>query len=432
MACYMPLELFDAIVTELSDDAPALRACTLVCRGMLPLARKHLFANIHLGPEATLACRRLANLLWPWPRINPYVRAIHIDDVPAGDALSGRRWVVDEPALPVVLHCLPAVRAFALASRSLPFPSQLAPALAALFASATLTTVHLAGVREIPVELFDRCEALRDLRLSGMGSIAFDRSSGLAPRPRGRPARLESLALCVGTCSWTTHSCFETLVAWLTHLQAPFDLSTVTRFSLQMWGTVDFALAQRLLDATAPSLQYLALDTTDLRSFGYIQNILNLSRLPHLRRLVLSLPIAEEEEPEDGKLHPLGPLAPLAWMDTLLQTFTLAPAAALETLTIILRVEDQELDYTDVLMHDIWARICGLLARERFPALRHIDFQLSSADDDADEGALAQVTHHVNHKFASLLPRDIDLRVTEDFEDPFDDMSAIWRCAPMV
>ena len=102
-------------------------------------------------------------------------------------------------------------------------------------------------------------------------------------------------------------------------------------------------------------------------------------------------------------------------MDTLLQTFALAPAAALETLTVILRLEDQELDYTDVIMHDIWARICSLLARERFPALRKVDFELSSADDDADEGALAQVTHHVNDKFASLLPRGVRLRVTEDF-----------------
>ena len=99
-----------------------------------------------------------------------------------------------------------------------------------------------------------------------MGSIAFDRTSGLSPRPRGRPARLESLALCVGTCSWTTYSCFDVLVSWLTHPQAPFDLSTVKRFSVQMWGTVDFMLGQRLLDAVSPSLEYLALDTTDLRT----------------------------------------------------------------------------------------------------------------------------------------------------------------------
>ncbi|KAL1740741.1 hypothetical protein HDZ31DRAFT_67631 [Schizophyllum fasciatum] len=426
MACYMPLELYDAIVAELADDGPALRACALVCRGMLPLARKHLFADIRLGKNAA-ACRRLACLLWPIPRVNTYVRSIHIDDAPEGDPIIGRRWVVDEPALPYVLHCVPAVRAFALTSRSLPFPAHLATPLATLFSSATLTVIHLAGVRDIPVELFDRCEALRDLRLSGMGSIAFDRTSGLSPRPRGRPARLESLALCVGTCSWTTSSCFDVLVSWLTHPQAPFDLSTVRRFSLQMWGTVDFVLAQRLLDAVAPSLEYLALDTSDLRSFGYTQNILNLSRLPHLHHLVLSLPITEEEEPDDGKFHPLGPLAPLAWMDTLLQTFALAPAAALGTLTIILRLEDQELDYTDVIMHDIWARICGLLARERFPALRTVDFQLSTAVDDADEGALAQATHHVNDKFAALLPRDVRLRVTEDFEDPFDEMSALWR-----
>ncbi|KAL1706206.1 hypothetical protein EV121DRAFT_257513 [Schizophyllum commune] len=427
MALYMPLELYDAIVAELADDIPALRACALVCRGMLPLARKHLFADVRLGKDAAAACRRLASLLWPCPRVNAYVRSIYIDDVPEGDAIIGRRWVVDEPALAYVLHCVPAARAFVLTSRSLPFPAHLVTPLASLFSSTSLTVIHLAGVRDIPVELFDRCEALRDLRLSGMGSIAFDRTSGLSPRPRGRPARLESLALCVGTCSWTTYSCFDILVSWLTHPQAPFDLSTVKRFSLQMWGTVDFVLAQRLLDAVSPSLEYLALDTSDLRSFGYTQNILNLSRLPHLRHLVLSLPITEEEEPDDGKFHPMGPLAPLAWMDTLLQTFALAPAAALGTLTVILRLEDQELDYTDVIMHDIWARICGLLARERFPALRKVDFELSSADDDADEGALAQVTHHVNDKFASLLPRGVRLRVTEDFEDPFDEMSPLWR-----
>jgi len=80
---HLPFEVIYLIISELGsdEDIGSLRACSLTCKAILPLARKHIFAKVEIDNtkeqedyERPLASR-LKWLLESDPSIADYVRS---------------------------------------------------------------------------------------------------------------------------------------------------------------------------------------------------------------------------------------------------------------------------------------------------------------------------------------------------------------------
>ena len=80
----LPVELIDTITKNLSNDAQALAACSLVCHAWSAIARSYRFREVCAGSRAhapgVLAKSRSASLLCdPTSAVLPYVRCIYLN-----------------------------------------------------------------------------------------------------------------------------------------------------------------------------------------------------------------------------------------------------------------------------------------------------------------------------------------------------------------
>ena len=96
---HLPFDVITLIITELGsdEDISSLRACSLTCKAMLPLARQHIFAKVEIDntkePEdcEKLLANRFTRLLESDPSIADYVRSFKYIEVFDHDHL---RWPV--------------------------------------------------------------------------------------------------------------------------------------------------------------------------------------------------------------------------------------------------------------------------------------------------------------------------------------------------
>ncbi|KAJ7366250.1 hypothetical protein DFH08DRAFT_1071810 [Mycena albidolilacea] len=202
---HIPQELVDLIMNNLHDDVPSLKSCTLTARTFVSSAQTWLFNKIEILPPRSLegsdsesSCQRFYKLLTSSPHLAPLVHELHIvlagfetsfayDEDENGDDIQARHvpWIsMSEVPLALVLPLL-SIKRISLLENSSRWNSvggdfsmdwnnhlerSLKSALAAVFSSPTIESVHLRGiVVHSPAQLlslFSEATSLKELSLS--------------------------------------------------------------------------------------------------------------------------------------------------------------------------------------------------------------------------------------------------------------------------
>ncbi|KAJ7468078.1 hypothetical protein FB451DRAFT_1258011 [Mycena latifolia] len=166
----LPQELLDTIVDELSNDIPALEACSLAARAFSRSTRIYIFSTIHLFPASGARgaigrknhCQKFEKLLTSAPHLAPLVKDLRIVEGMSSDVqwrdeeLSGRKpgipWVVTSArTLISLLPRLTLRRISFLCKDGISFnwdrlPQRLRATLHDVFRSPALESVHLLGI----------------------------------------------------------------------------------------------------------------------------------------------------------------------------------------------------------------------------------------------------------------------------------------------
>ncbi|KAF8209640.1 hypothetical protein K438DRAFT_1960644 [Mycena galopus ATCC 62051] len=301
-----PQELFDVILDHLADDLEALRSCALVSSSFY--RRAHLFARLQIGPldgkEHTVA--KLYELLKSSPSFAASVESIHLSDK-RGPNRSG--WIVGPCKEPRSTFESPAGQLISLLVSltcvcvtideraggtwfSLPMLKSIELALA----QGNLASLELTRMA-ILFELLSHCPGLRSLTLRWCSFEDFD--SAVAASAGSPPTRLEHLSLNVRT------SFLDQLVDWILLPKSPVVLSSFRSLECIIDSPNDHPLIQRLLSASAQSLERLSL--TQYECFTQA-GMLDLHELTHLRTLSLDtwLHVGQAAAEEDQRLLVLG------------------------------------------------------------------------------------------------------------------------------
>ncbi|KAF8183028.1 hypothetical protein K438DRAFT_1767086 [Mycena galopus ATCC 62051] len=209
---HFPQELVDIVVDNLHDAISSLQSCALAARTFLPSARIHIFRKIEITPPkkrpeenslphgtpSATKCQKLLKLLTSTSHIAPLVDELCIvlmgsssdadypDDAPSssyyGLYQKADSWIMTSRTLSLIIHALNLKR-ISLVDNTPPrggsglrwnkLPRHLKSALADVFSSPKLESVHLRGVsaespRQI-LSLFSKATSLTELSLSRMG-----------------------------------------------------------------------------------------------------------------------------------------------------------------------------------------------------------------------------------------------------------------------
>ncbi|KAJ7753886.1 hypothetical protein B0H14DRAFT_3896546 [Mycena olivaceomarginata] len=203
---HFPQELINLVVDNLHEDIATLKSCSLAAPTFVTSARIHIFKHIEITPPkrntGLSPCQKLLDLLTSSPHLAPLVDDLCIVLI-GPDAQTGP-WIEAEATLPIVLSLLHLKRislvenapgALALRTDSTMDWNRLGrplrSALAAIFSSPRLESVHLRGIRvESPFQLlslFSGATSLEEMSLSRVylrQRVGWPKSSPWHPRLR--------------------------------------------------------------------------------------------------------------------------------------------------------------------------------------------------------------------------------------------------------
>ncbi|KAJ6491985.1 hypothetical protein C8R45DRAFT_928300 [Mycena sanguinolenta] len=303
-----PPAVFVIIVDNLAHDLDTLRSCALVSWTFYGLAR--LFSHLQVGPrvdqEHSLA--KLCGLLEESPSWAARVQSLRLCD---GWEEGHPSWIT-EADLGRCFSLLESLTCLSLAVKGPCWPWRLAwskisaanrHAIRAILP--TLTRFELQDVNEFPLTLLSHCSSLRSLTLE---NVTFARNFLV---PTAKVSRSHMWHLCLHVPVFFVHRFLD----WITSPESPLDISCL--FSLECTvHDLDIHLPiQRLLDASAPSLQHLCIDNYSfcLSSYlfpvrmvvdvlAYLHHKLDLHKLVHLHTLTLDIRL-DIVEPRDRQRH---------------------------------------------------------------------------------------------------------------------------------
>ncbi|GLB45026.1 hypothetical protein LshimejAT787_1901040 [Lyophyllum shimeji] len=196
----LPLDIIDAIIGELHDDVPALRACSTVSYSFLAPSRRRLFSAVALADRS--GCERLFSILSRNRCIIPYIRKL---------VIHGAMWTARTKSFAPLLQLL-ADAATALKEVELSVhlekyiywadvPLNRARAFVNVLRSPSVESISLFGafVSSFPVQIFSVSSGLKHITFFG-GGPAFpdelERADKLfEPKPCFEPRELESLMI---------------------------------------------------------------------------------------------------------------------------------------------------------------------------------------------------------------------------------------------
>ncbi|KAF8216923.1 hypothetical protein K438DRAFT_1953810 [Mycena galopus ATCC 62051] len=281
-----PQELFDNVIDKLADDLETLRSCALVSSSFYSRAR--LFARLQVGPldgkEHTIV--KLYELLKSSPSFAASVESIHLSDR-RGPNRSG--WMVGPCREPRSTFTSPAGQFMSLlvsltrvcvtiddraGSTWLGIPMHESIELA--LTQGKLTSLELNRISQIPLTLLSHCPGLRSLTLRGAGFENRNFDSAVAASAGSPPTRLEHLSFYV----------MNDLISWILLPESPIVLSSLRSLDCIIHGPHNHLLIQRLLNASATSLQHLRLTQYEIVSGA---GVLDLHELTHLNTLSLGI-----------------------------------------------------------------------------------------------------------------------------------------------
>ncbi|KAJ7777101.1 hypothetical protein B0H16DRAFT_948171 [Mycena metata] len=271
----LPQELVDAVLDNLHDDIPTLKACSLAARIFLTSARIHLFNKIEITPPLAThdPSQQFYDLLLSSPYIAPLVDELCIVLGPEtsfkydshGSYLHGHDpWIMTESPLFLILPLLNLKRISLTENAPMKWSQdgyslkwdELAPelksALTHVFSSPTLRQVHLRGIVVDSCfqlfSLFSDATALEELRLSRVHVIQGD--NGIL-WPESRPWRPQLESLLVSEFGGDLLSrCLADPRIELTHLKLLTNASNSNSSN---------QVLSNLLQAASPELEHLRL-----------------------------------------------------------------------------------------------------------------------------------------------------------------------------
>ncbi|KAL1682432.1 hypothetical protein EV122DRAFT_203332 [Schizophyllum commune] len=256
----LPTELYEAVLDQLGEDKDSLAMCARANRSLLDMSQHRLFADIRLDIDSqstNLESRpyQLLAALETSPRLGSYVRRLTVRC--ESDSL-----LVITFLLPPILEHLSALRCFSgrnVFRRTLSVKA-LENATQHVLQLPTLEQLCLVMTVDFPFHLI-RTPSLRHLVLTDAGETG---SSPLWAAEQS-PLRLRTLKLCSSQSVVQSRA-----VQWLQSGQ--IDLSDLRAFMLDVqW--MNIATAQKLLQASAETLQLLALaphSMDDRVTYGFL------------------------------------------------------------------------------------------------------------------------------------------------------------------
>ncbi|KAJ7766382.1 hypothetical protein DFH07DRAFT_955433 [Mycena maculata] len=202
-----PQELIDLIVDHLSGDISTLKSCCLAARAFVPSAQAHVFNKIDILPPSLdgarpSPCEKLYKLLTTSPHLTPLVNELNIVIVGSETSFDFNSdgeylvephvpWIMSEGSegsLALVLRLLDlkriailengpwewnTLRAFSMNWNKM--GQALKSALAAVFSSPLLESVHLRGIIvESPAQLFSLFSEATSLKEMSLSRVYFN------------------------------------------------------------------------------------------------------------------------------------------------------------------------------------------------------------------------------------------------------------------
>ncbi|KAF8193262.1 hypothetical protein K438DRAFT_1829377 [Mycena galopus ATCC 62051] len=279
-----PQELFDFIIDFLTDDLETLRSCALVASRFYRRAR--VFSHLRIGPlDQKHTITDLHKLLEGSASFAAGVKSLHLWDDMADDS-----WMIrasSEPAqdlasgkiLPVLVSltrlCITINIGQSISWVNI--SSSLRNSIRLTLTRPNFTCLELTRVQSLPFMLLAQCPALRSLTLKW---VSFNPHFAVATCAGSRPTQLEHLSLSLEGSS------LDLLVHWILLPKSRIDISSLRSLSCTIALPRNDGLIQRLLAASAPSLQRLCLKNWE--NFPDATT-LDLHKLAHLQTLDLRL-----------------------------------------------------------------------------------------------------------------------------------------------
>lgn len=287
-----PQELLEAIIDDLYDDLPTLRACGMVSRAFLHSTRTHIFANIRLTPKSGLPnpatvgsypnclnpCQKFHALLVNSPYISSYVQRLIIIDgslFPShpsaditGTAPSGSPWVLDEPSLPYVIRYLTRLRSVSLIFQEGPLRNW--SAMSKALTDSLLSTLRLPNLESVELQrigfdcpdqlfhLFNGAHALKNISLTSIRTSsavfsAWEHAESKTIQQGGVLPQIEGLT--VDTLDRSHFPLIQSIVTCHTAL----DLSSLRTIAIPNASISELRSIINLLQSVRGSLEHLTL-----------------------------------------------------------------------------------------------------------------------------------------------------------------------------
>ncbi|KAJ7741159.1 hypothetical protein DFH07DRAFT_1064026 [Mycena maculata] len=297
----IPQELVAAIVDELEDDRPSLKACSVVTSAFCAPSQRHLFRSmwlhrenwhhyspwqqaLHKGttvPSGTI--RRGSSLLSESPHLATYIRDLTIDLPESAN---------EDTPLEHVLREVSNLERFVISGMMVRWdelPSSLASAVLDVIARPTLNSLHFLYVHNVPpATMRDALSSMRVLSIHHT-LLGFEDNQDEAETTGPPPAasRLEYLLL-----NMSLPSTYSLILA-----PNACQFTKVTRLLVRM-GDLSTGLAYGILSSVAGTLMELELDC------GVLDSPLNLEwnsiSLPNLRTMKLRISLGLRRRLPDG------------------------------------------------------------------------------------------------------------------------------------
>lgn len=269
----LPQELFDLIIDHLFDDLAALRSCALVSSSFLPYSRARIFSHLRVGPldrenlrvgplDGEHSIDELHKLLGGLPSLAAHVESLHLWD----NIMRRHSWIEAYPdssthSVANFSSLLVSLKRLAVTIESgfvhwANLSAALRTSLPATLALPTLTCVELTGLYGLPFTLLAYCPALRSVMLKW---VTFDERDNLdfavtlAACAGSPPTQLEHLDLDLD------ERVLDLFSRWVLLPESPLDITGLRSLSCTVDGRFDHLIIQRLLGASAQSLQRLRL-----------------------------------------------------------------------------------------------------------------------------------------------------------------------------
>ncbi|PPQ71567.1 hypothetical protein CVT26_010424 [Gymnopilus dilepis] len=381
----LPPELQDEIISLLQYDKKSLSTCALVCRTLLPLCQKYLYAGVTIEsttrPNA-LSSIQFQQILSKWTYLLGAVQYIEIIDTEFS-SIRGEtpEWLSRDRALARCLPQLHSLKGLSIRYRQDQWQNWeglsegLLRAIIERLSSPSLAYLH---IQNVPLALLRFCPNIKYLsvRVAGHSTSALNSNIVLFMpippifQPPGGICSPESLRIVVGSRPSPSGP-----TSWFLGLKANgISFQKLKNFHARVYGSLDqHGIIQSILEDCANTLEEFVFDPSIETSWEpFSAGRLELGIMKRLRTLAVRLDIVFQsaDQPNLGNWSESMP-----WFVGLLKTFASAGRHPLEVLKIRVNHAIEDGQYNA----EPWVEMASFLGNnETFPLFRNLKLQFCS------------------------------------------------------